>query len=299
MSALLFKSLDDYWQWAIRMALQCPPGGSRDGNARETLGTAVRFPMNRNWLWNPGRKAKSWYGAAELLWYLSGTRDGTMMEHYAKQYGRFLDENSYAYGAYGHRWAEFDQLNAALCTLREYPNTRQSVICSWHPKDIGKALQGTSKDIPCTLDLQFLLRNSKLNVIVTMRSSDLWLGVPYDMYCFGEIGKMFAAELGVEPGWLQHQAGSLHLYERDVDKVDTVDFPVLGEFNEVPRLGGYSDTAFVDAKQAVAEEKKMREGSWDVNTFNVMKQESAFDEMLACIAYRNGFGRITWLDERL
>ncbi len=291
----LFYSLDDYWYIAGQRLLQQPGGDSRDGVARETLGHTARFPMARNWLWNPARKAKSWYGAAELLWYLSGSRTGFMMEHYAKQYGRFLDENGYAYGAYGHRWAEFDQLNQALCTLRESPSSRQCIVCSWHPKDIGTALQGTSKDIPCTLSLQFILRYGKLHLIATMRSSDLWLGVPYDMYCFGEIGKMFAAELGVEPGWIQHNAGSLHLYERDVEKFKQAEDVLERD----PRTGVYTPNFIRSAKEAVAVEEQMRANEWDINEINNWDQNSAWAEMLACLAYRNGYPRAIWLDPEL
>ena len=46
----------------------------------------------------------------------------------------------------------------------------------------------SSKDIPCTLSLQFFLREASdqlwLHTIATMRSNDAWLGVPYDTFNF-------------------------------------------------------------------------------------------------------------------
>jgi thymidylate synthase len=61
--------------------------------------------------------------------------------------------------------------------------------------------------------LQFFLRQGKLHEIVTMRSSDAWWGLPYDLFTFAQIGNCLAGELGVEPGGLVMQLGSCHLYE--------------------------------------------------------------------------------------
>jgi thymidylate synthase len=55
-----------------------------------------------------------------------------------------------------------------------------------------------------------------LHCIVTMRSSDVWLGIPYDVFSFTQIQSAFAGMLGVRRGWLSLHMGSSHLYERDV-----------------------------------------------------------------------------------
>ena len=48
-----------------------------------------------------------------------------------------------------------------------------------------------------------------------MRSNDLWLGFPFDVFQFANMQVLMAMELGVELGTYTHIAGSLHLYERD------------------------------------------------------------------------------------
>ena len=70
--------------------------------------------------------------------------------------------------------------------------------------------------------MQFILRNGKLDLIVTMRSNDIWLGLPYDLFNFTCMQIQMAMELGVEVGVYYHNAGSLHMYKRDVEKFTEV-----------------------------------------------------------------------------
>jgi thymidylate synthase len=74
-----------------------------------------------------------------------------------------------------------------------------------------------TKDIPCTLNLQFLLRDNKLNMIVNMRSNDIIWGLPYDLFVFTNMQEVVANTLGVELGWYLHRPGSLHLYKKHYD----------------------------------------------------------------------------------
>ena len=49
-----------------------------------------------------------------------------------------------------------------------------------------------------------------------MRSNDVWMGFPYDVFQFTCMQILMSMELGVEIGTYTHIAGSLHLYERNV-----------------------------------------------------------------------------------
>ena len=51
-----------------------------------------------------------------------------------------------------------------------------------------------------------------------MRSNDLWLGFPYDVFQFTCMQVLMSMELGIELGSYTHIAGSLHIYERDFKK---------------------------------------------------------------------------------
>ena len=53
-----------------------------------------------------------------------------------------------------------------------------------------------------------------------MRSNDLWMGFPYDVFQFTNMQVLMSMELGVELGTYTHISGSLHLYKRNLVKVD-------------------------------------------------------------------------------
>jgi hypothetical protein len=79
-----------------------------------------------------------------------------------------------------------------------------------------------SKDIPCTTSAQFIIRNEQLHGIFTMRSSDAWLGIPYDCFTFGQIINSLASRLDAAPGYLHLIMGSSHLYQINIRKAQAV-----------------------------------------------------------------------------
>ncbi len=83
----------------------------------------------------------------------------------------------------------------------------------------GDELPSDSRDTPCTVSLQFLLRDGLLNLRVSMRSNDLWLGVPYDFMTFSCLHRTMAVALDVNPGTYVHTVGSMHVYETDVPRL--------------------------------------------------------------------------------
>lgn len=98
--------------------------------------------------------------------------------------------------------------------LQTDPSTRRAVMGLYSPElDLG----ADKKDIPCTLTLQFIVRRHELDLIVSMRSNDLWLGFPNDVFCFCVLQCWMASHLGIGIGTYYHLAGSMHLYEKNWD----------------------------------------------------------------------------------
>lgn len=252
-------NLSTIWCDLIEDVLGEPVIGSRDGECQEHLGVTLNlFNPRNNFVWNEVRKASPVYAAAELLWYLSGSDDGRLVQ-YAPQYARFLNDGR-AWGAYGRRWANGDlafdrasndlgmipvedvppeqrgelkerrcatQVATLIQLLNNKPETRQAILTAWNAGDLIHAMLGGKNDLPCTLSIQFLRRPDpvhpgiqpdRLHCITTMRSNDIWLGVPYDVFCFTCLQQIVAEALGVEIGWYRHQVGSMHLYTRNRDK---------------------------------------------------------------------------------
>ena len=132
------------------------------------------------------------------------------------KYREFAEEGI-LFGAYGPRLLEMrgvtNQLENIISLLKRKSSSRQAVIQLFDAEDIIHE----HKDVPCTTTVQFLQRRNHLEMITIMRSNDVYLGLPHDVFCFTMIQEIVARRLGVELGTYRHIVGSLHLYDRDND----------------------------------------------------------------------------------
>lgn len=176
--------------------------------------TEIQDPT-RNFVTSPTRDLSMRYAVGELLWYLSGSNKLRDIAHYSGAWKKLSDDGETVNSAYGHRIFSkfgFNQWKHVIGLLMEDPNSRQAVI---HIKEPNAE---PTKDLPCTVCLQYFIRDGKLYATTYMRSNDIWLGFPYDVFTFTSLQIAMAFQLGVEIGTYTHIAGSLHLYERNVIK---------------------------------------------------------------------------------
>ena len=138
---------------------------------------------------------------------------------FSRNISQFSDNGETFFGAYGPKITS--QLFYVANTLSADPDSRQAVINIWRENP------GPSKDIPCSLSVQFLIRDNRLHCQYTMRSSDAWLGWVYDVFNFSMLSGVVLLMLGdrfpqLELGTLTLTAGSQHLYERDREGISRV-----------------------------------------------------------------------------
>jgi hypothetical protein len=77
-----------------------------------------------------------------------------------------------------------------------------------------------------------MVRDGALELIVYMRSNDVWLGWPYDVVMFTVLHEALAVDLGLALGQYTHVAGSLHLYDRNSDKAVRIAAEYGGRWTE-------------------------------------------------------------------
>lgn len=156
-----------------------------------------------------GRGLSPRVAATEAVQLIGAFHDPDLMLWSSHLFGAFQDEPHQAFhGAYGYRIA--DQLAEVTRKLREDPDTRQAVITLWRPELDNEP---GHRDYPCTIALGFTLGRHGLNMNVVMRSNDVWLGFPYDVFQFTQLQLTLARVLGVEVGTYTHTAWSMHFYE--------------------------------------------------------------------------------------
>jgi thymidylate synthase len=186
--------------------------------------------MRRNILVHPARGLNYRFAICEWLWMAAGREDVATIARYNKNIAQFSDDGVIFRGAYGPQMLR--QIPWAMEQLQK-PGCRQAVIQVWQP------MPAPSKDIPCTLSWQLLTREGRLNAVITMRSSDIWLGLPYDFVNLSQLVSGIAGEMGLETGELIFNLGSSHLYDRDREKAAAVlAQPELLRCVESPRLPG-------------------------------------------------------------
>ena len=184
----------------------CPRGLE----TRET--TAVSLTVTnalQNVLVDPTRNLNYRFMVAEWLWITAGRADVASIAAFNKEVAKFSDDGITFAGAYGPRL--LPQWPWLLSLLRREPDTRQAAATIFTPTP------ASSRDVPCTLSLQLLRRDARLHAIVTMRSSDVWLGIPYDFFNFSMLLASCAAALEIDVGALTFNLGSSHLYAANLD----------------------------------------------------------------------------------
>lgn len=181
------------------------------------------------------------YIFGELMWYLTGRDDNEFINKYSKMWNSLMDDgihNNSAYGKYifnpmpnkgygviydgsndpnYNKNLEFrTQWDFVKDVLTKDPCSRQAVI---HIKPIQMY---STKDTVCTYFLQFFIRDGKLDMIACMRSNDLMFGTTYDVFMFTFLQELMAAELGVEVGTYKHFASNMHIYKKDMAKINEI-----------------------------------------------------------------------------
>ena len=215
------ETLDESWLTWFKQMKECSDSiKSRDGQVAAEVINAITVLENptKNIMTNQVRKLSMRYAIGEMLWYLSGNPELKAIQNYTKAWDRMSDNGKTVNSNYGFLIKDaygFDQYEYCKNVLRKDINSRQAIIHIKMPRD---TIENPTKDLNCTVCLQFIVRDGKLYCTTYMRSNDLWLGFPYDVFQFTCIQIRMAMELGLDIGSYTHIAGSLHIYERDFKK---------------------------------------------------------------------------------
>ncbi len=227
-----------------RHGLEAHPRGT---TTKELLNYNITLMNPRNRIITfPARKTNLKYLLGEFVWYLSGVRTVEEILPYSKFWAQITNTNGpskehYPEGTinsnYGTRMFGHDdrtmvdrgfdeacsQWGAVSDILRKDPDSRQAIINIHLPEDRWSG----NKDVPCTLSLQFFIREDKLHMIVNMRSNDIILGFTNDVFQFTMFQEAMMCELRnryptLELGYYYHNAGSMHIYDRHFDMMNAI-----------------------------------------------------------------------------
>lgn len=198
--------------------------GRQKGEIKELLNYELELTNPRKSVLSlPMRNMSRKYAAGEFSLYLEGTDDVNDFAFYSKAWLN-LAKDGRVNSAYGERLfsgASGRRLDYAIDELVGNRESKNSLVMMRDVRDQEPGL----KDRCCTIALHFYIRDNKLNMRTIMRSSDIWLGLPYDVFAFTRIMQMALYRYNartnnnVELGTYYHQMLNVHAYPKDYAKI--------------------------------------------------------------------------------
>ncbi|MEK7641936.1 MAG: thymidylate synthase [Patescibacteria group bacterium] len=162
---------------------------------------------------------------AEQAWFILGSRKpDDFLRDYTKIWDPFTNPGDVVTVAYGYRWRKHfgrDQLKQLIDLLRAEPGSRHAVIVTWDPSQDGLSLQ-KKKNVPCPYTFTVNIIGGRLHLHNIVRSNDVILGVPFDVFGFALLQCILAQELGVKPGIYSHSISNAHIYDSHFEAAQTL-----------------------------------------------------------------------------
>lgn len=182
------------------------------------------------------------YTAKEFALYNNGTNKVADFAKASKFWEKLANPDGTVNSAYGHLiWNNYSCTsifsNRAMTpwewareSLEADKDTRQAIMRFSLPEHqwIG------NKDQTCTMHGNWLIRENKLNLTITMRSQDMVKGAVYDWPWFCSLMDKMLLELKpkyptLEKGTYTHFVHSVHCYEKDSEVIQKMIGPLLLE----------------------------------------------------------------------
>ncbi|MED4731025.1 thymidylate synthase [Aneurinibacillus migulanus] len=168
-------------------------------------------------------KKVAWKSAIhELLWfYIKRTSDCAYLdENNVTIWKEWTSANNNIGKAYGYQLGKpimlkgkiTNQVHHLIEELMTNPASRRHVISLWNIDDLDQMAL-----YPCVWNNQWLVKQGKLHLIVQIRSNDLALGNPFNVFQYYVLQRMMSQVTGYELGTLTFNINDLHIYERHIE----------------------------------------------------------------------------------
>jgi thymidylate synthase len=142
--------------------------------------------------------------------------DGTIGKAYGYQLGKKIIVGHEAIDSYDGFPMKLpimsNQVHKLIDGLKNDPASRRHIISLWNIDDLwDMALY------PCVWHSQWLVKEGTLHGIVGIRSNDMALGNPFNVFQYYVLQRMLAQVTGYKTGSLTFNINDAHIYERHVE----------------------------------------------------------------------------------
>jgi len=228
----------------------------RNGRTKSIFGSSMRFSLKDGKIPILTTKKTAWKTCLkELLWFIRGNTDNCFLNEQGVHIWdgnasrEFLNSRGlvhYPEGIlgpiYGRQWRDFnghydicrckpfancrcndielrpgriDQLQQIINALKDpaQRTSRRLIMTAWNPCQLDEMALP-----PCHIMCQFNVHNgNKLSCAMYQRSSDFFLGIPFNIASYSFLTHLLAKHCGLEAYEFVHFMGNCHLYENAID----------------------------------------------------------------------------------
>ena len=203
----------------------------RNGKTYSYFGDILKFNIQNHFPLLTTKKVFFKGVVEELLWFLRGSVNSKELEEKGVNIWKgnsnrdFLDANGfydyeegYLGPIYGFQWRSFngeiDQLKYILNEINK--NSRRIIINAWNPCQLNLQVLP-----PCHILYNFYIDDDKnLSCMMFMRSSDLFLGLPFNIASTALLTYIIAKVMGLKVKEVAISICDLHIYEEHLEAVE-------------------------------------------------------------------------------
>ena len=237
---------------------------SRNGNVISRFSCMINFKnISKNFPLITTKKMFFRGIVEELLWFLRGSTnadelkeknihiwDGNSSREYLDSVGLENYKEGELGPIYGWQWRNFgksynstetvehaDQIRYVVEELSKEENSRRVVLSAWNPVDLNKMALP-----PCHILYVFYKNSKGLSCHMTMRSSDLFLGLPFNIASTALLTQILAKVMHLQANEISLSLCDAHIYEEHTEQVnlqikrDVYELPQLIINKEAPNL---------------------------------------------------------------
>lgn len=214
---------------------------SRTGvDCRSVFGRSVRFDLSKGFPLLPGKHTSFKLIATELLWFLSGSTNNEDLRSLVGNNHRTIweewvdSESGWLGPIYGKQWRGWSddkeaigQIDALISGLKRNPSSRRHIVSAWNVSDLPDESLTPQQNValgrmslaPCHYSFQMnVSKGGRLSCLVNIRSSDTFLGLPYNIASYALLTHMIASLTDLSVGDLIVNIGNAHIYSNHLEQ---------------------------------------------------------------------------------